>query len=140
MTSERTCVNTETREAKSHPLGLVYRREDATIAYRTDPTEGDETMVMSYVMNSEVPAMPDLPSGGGTKPVPEDARRAFDPGTRVEVRNRLDGAWTKGFEVVASCDNGYRLRRMSDGNELPFEFTDDNLREERRRPSSMWWY
>lgn len=59
-------------------------------------------------------------------------------GTRVEVRNRLDGAWARGFEVIGSGPSGYRLRRLSDGGELPLLFTDDDVRKEKKR--GTWWY
>ena len=65
------------------------------------------------------------------------------PGTRVEVRNRFDAKWTRGFEVADLVDgdepNGpkYRVRRRSDGAILPATFTRDDLREENRR--GTWW-
>jgi hypothetical protein len=62
-------------------------------------------------------------------------------GTRVEVRNRFDSRWSKGFEVAAIEKeiDGVRvqLRRRSDGALLPAWFTPDELREERRRET--WW-
>jgi hypothetical protein len=63
---------------------------------------------------------------------------AIEPGTRVEVRNRLDGRWTKGFEVIEVSADRYRLRRLSDGMELPLPFEADSVRKERR--SGTWWY
>jgi hypothetical protein len=65
------------------------------------------------------------------------------PGTRVEVRSRFDERWTRGFEVseVLEADEGppaYRVRRRSDNSILPVTFTDDDLREERRR-HGLWW-
>jgi hypothetical protein len=65
------------------------------------------------------------------------------PGTRVEVRSRYEERWTRGFEVseVVEGDNGephYRVRRRSDGAILPVMFTEDDLREERRR-QPLWW-
>jgi hypothetical protein len=61
-------------------------------------------------------------------------------GTRVEVRNRLDGTWSRGFEVVGRTDDGYRIRRLSDGTPLPVVFGDDDLRPERERRRGTWWY
>jgi hypothetical protein len=63
------------------------------------------------------------------------------PGTHVEVRSRFESRWSRGFEV-ADCDdtNGppvYKLRRRSDGSILPVVFTEDDVREERRR--GTWW-
>jgi hypothetical protein len=65
------------------------------------------------------------------------------PGTRVEVRSRFEQRWTRGFEVseVVEPEEGsrvYRVRRRSDGSILPVTFTDDDLREERRR-QPQWW-
>ena len=64
------------------------------------------------------------------------------PGTRVEVRSRFEERWSRGFEIAERADdNGnpprYMVRRRSDGSILPVSFTEDDLREERRR--STWW-
>jgi hypothetical protein len=37
----------------------------------------------------------------------------------VEVRNRYDGRWAEGFEVIEERPAGYLLRRRSDGAVLP---------------------
>jgi hypothetical protein len=63
--------------------------------------------------------------------------RRFPKGTRVDVRSRFDGEWTSGFEIVEMTDDGYRIRRLSDGAELPSLFTDIDIRRERRRET--WW-
>ncbi|MCX7621545.1 MAG: hypothetical protein N2037_11965 [Acidimicrobiales bacterium] len=60
------------------------------------------------------------------------------PGTAVEVRTTLDSRWSRGFEVVSASRAGYRLRRLSDGSELPGRFPIDQVRKERKR--STWWY
>jgi hypothetical protein len=60
------------------------------------------------------------------------------PDTRVEVRSRFDHKWSVGFEVIAADDLGYRIRRLSDGAELPSSFTRDEIRRERKR--GQWWY
>jgi hypothetical protein len=64
------------------------------------------------------------------------------PGTRVEVRSRFEERWTRGFEVseVLEAETGpaYRVRRRSDGSILPVTFSDDDVREERRR-QPLWW-
>jgi hypothetical protein len=62
----------------------------------------------------------------------------LEPGTRVEVRNRFDGHWARGFEVVSAEDGAYRLRRRSDGSVLPTVFAADDVRAERRR-QGLWW-
>jgi hypothetical protein len=63
----------------------------------------------------------------------------LEPGTRVEVRSRFDQRWSRGFEVAAVEPDGYRLRRLSDGEVLPVVFDGDDVREERRK-QGLWWY
>ena len=46
----------------------------------------------------------------------------------VEVRNRYDGQWVGGFQVVEEGPSGYRLRRLSDGAVLPEQFPTDAVR------------
>jgi len=62
-------------------------------------------------------------------------------GTHVEVRDRFEAKWSRGFEVAeeqrASNAEQYRVRRRSDGTVLPAWFAGDDLREERRRQT--WW-
>jgi hypothetical protein len=62
-------------------------------------------------------------------------------GSRVEVRSRFDAHWARGFEVAEVVEhNGstrYRVRRRSDNSVLPVLFTDDDLREEKKR--ELWW-
>lgn len=65
--------------------------------------------------------------------------RSLRPGTRVEVRSRFDHSYARGFEVIDLTDDGYRLRRLSDGMELPAVFAEADVRKE-RRSSDMWWY
>jgi hypothetical protein len=63
------------------------------------------------------------------------------PGSRVEVRKRFDDSWARGFEVVEEHDEGYRLRRLSDGSELPLVIPREDVRPEKeRKHASMWWY
>ena len=71
-------------------------------------------------------------------PADENAEPLMAAGTRVEVRKRLDGDWARGFEVVAASDDGYRVRRLSDGGELPLLFHDEDVRKEKKR--GTWWY
>ena len=62
------------------------------------------------------------------------------PGTRVEVRQRFDRSWTRGFEVAEVLDRGgYKLRRMSDGSVLPYEFDGESVRVEHKK-QGLWWY
>ncbi|HEX2576773.1 MAG TPA: hypothetical protein VHK88_10525 [Aquihabitans sp.] len=74
-------------------------------------------------------------SDAGDRP---DAATAFPEGTKVEVRTGFDGSWSSGFAVASVTDEGYRLRRRSDGELLPTTFPPDAVRRERR--NSMWWY
>lgn len=62
-------------------------------------------------------------------------RSTLTVGTRVEVRSAFE--WAGGFAVAAVVDDGYRLRRRSDGVELPATFPPDDVRRDRR--TSMWW-
>jgi hypothetical protein len=50
-------------------------------------------------------------------------------GTRVAVKTRA-GCWSSGFEIAEISARGYRLRRISDGAVLPFDFNTDELRED----------
>jgi len=62
------------------------------------------------------------------------------PGTRVDVRSRYVGTWSRGFEVAEQIrDDGYRVRRMSDGSILPEPLSSDEVRPERHK-QGMWWY
>ncbi len=67
---------------------------------------------------------------------PSESR--LPPGTKVEVRRKLDNKWARGFEVVEPTPDGYRLRRLSDGEEMPVAFTADIVRKEKK--NSTWWY
>jgi hypothetical protein len=55
----------------------------------------------------------------------------------VEVRNRYDGSWSHGFEIVESIpgqsgEPRFRLRRLSDGYILPALFAADDIIAEPR--------
>lgn len=63
------------------------------------------------------------------------------PGTGIEVRNKLDGRWSKGFAVHSRVDGGYRIIRVSDGSVLPTLFEDDQIREHSvTRKNDSWWF
>jgi hypothetical protein len=49
-------------------------------------------------------------------------------GTRVEVWNRFHHDWSRQFEVAERTDDGYQLRRLSDGQVLPEVFPPDGVR------------
>jgi hypothetical protein len=77
-------------------------------------------------------------TGGGSSPDP-NARSPLAPGTAVDVRNRYQGTWVRGFEVAEFTDGGYRIRRLSDGSVLGDLFTRDDVRRERSR-QGFWWH
>ena len=53
-------------------------------------------------------------------------------GTPVQVRDRFEFAFRSGFEVSSATEAGYRLRRRSDGVELPMDFPANEVRPETR--------
>jgi len=55
-------------------------------------------------------------------------RGVLDVGTRVAVRNRYQGWWGNGFEIAERTDDGYRVRRESDGYVLPGDFSAHDVR------------
>lgn len=60
---------------------------------------------------------------------PETERhRALPAHLRVQVRNRFNGDWVSGFEIVAAGPTGYWLRRSSDRAALPVEFRAGDVR------------
>jgi hypothetical protein len=75
---------------------------------------------------------------GGEAADPQ-ARAPLTPGTKVDVRNRFQGTWVRGFEVAEVTDGGYRIRRMSDGSVLGELFSRDDVRRERTR-QGFWWH
>jgi hypothetical protein len=62
------------------------------------------------------------------------------PGRHVEVRNRFTGAWSRGFELAESVDDGYRVRRLSDGSILPTVFLPEDVRPRPTKKAGLWWY
>jgi hypothetical protein len=68
----------------------------------------------------------------------EPTERVLEAGTQVEVRNRFDARWNRGFVVDQVVGDGYRLRRSSDDQLLPSVFTAQEVRREHRR--GQWWY
>jgi hypothetical protein len=49
-------------------------------------------------------------------------------GVRVEIRNRFDGAWSSGFQLLAAHPDGYLVRRLSDRSVLPVAFAETDIR------------
>lgn len=49
-------------------------------------------------------------------------------GTPVQVRDRFEFAFRSGFDVIRASAAGYRLRRRSDGVELPMDFKAEEVR------------
>ena len=74
-------------------------------------------------------------STGGAGPDP-NARSPLAPGHPVDVRNRYQGTWVRGFEVAEFTGGGYRIRRLSDGSILGELFARDDVRRERSRRAS----
>jgi hypothetical protein len=68
----------------------------------------------------------------------EPTERVLAEGTRVEVRDRFEGGWTRGFAIAEVVDGGYRVRRSSDDQLLPSVFATGDVRRESRR--GQWWY
>lgn len=60
-----------------------------------------------------------------------DELRPLPAGTHVAVRNRYEHSWSNGFEVVQTTEDGYWLRRESDGYLLPRAFVGDDVRRRR---------
>jgi hypothetical protein len=63
---------------------------------------------------------------------------ALRTGDKVEVRRKFDAQWARGFEVAEETEEGFRLRRLSDGEILPVEFDQNDVRRESRR-NDFWW-
>jgi hypothetical protein len=78
-------------------------------------------------------------SDGGGQALDPNARSPLAPGTKVDVRNRYQGTWVRGFEVAGSTPDGYRIRRLSDGSILGDLFSRDDVRRERKR-QGFWWH
>jgi hypothetical protein len=65
---------------------------------------------------------------------------SLGPGQHVEVRNRFTGTWSRGFELVETVDDGYRVRRLSDGSILPTLFLPEDVRPRPAKKPGLWWY
>jgi len=63
----------------------------------------------------------------------DDRPPRLSVGARVYVADKYLGNWCAGFEVAEVTDDGYRLRRLTDGRVFPDIFPLDDVREERRR-------
>ena len=53
---------------------------------------------------------------------------SLQPGTDVEVRSTFDRSWKRGFVVEQASEQGYFLRRRSEGAVLPAAFSPDAVR------------
>jgi hypothetical protein len=49
-------------------------------------------------------------------------------GTSVDVKNRYIGTWSSGFEIAGLGEEGYLIRRLSDGSVLPDVLAFDEIR------------
>ena len=54
----------------------------------------------------------------------------IEVGTPVMVRTRYLGSWAAGFEVAGLLDDGYRIRRLSDGSVLSHVLAFEDVRLE----------
>lgn len=61
----------------------------------------------------------------GEVPSLDDSLR---PGSSVEVRTRFDGQWVGGYELAGAGREGFKVRRRSDGYEIPRHFESDDVR------------
>jgi hypothetical protein len=82
--------------------------------------------------------MGDVTEGGGES-TDVSSRTPLAPGTKVDVRNRYQGTWVRGFEIAEVTEDGYRIRRLSDGSTLAELFVRDDVRRERTR-QGFWWH
>ena len=72
--------------------------------------------------------------------LPTFTQKVLRSGTPVDVRSRFVGDWSRGFEVAERvADEGYRVRRLSDGTVLPDVFDENDVRPQRRR-HDPWVY
>jgi hypothetical protein len=76
---------------------------------------------------------------GGGESTDVSQRTPLTPGTKVDVRNRYQGTWVRGFEVAEVTEDGYRIRRLSDGSTLGELFERNDVRRERKR-QGFWWH
>jgi hypothetical protein len=67
-----------------------------------------------------------------------DASVLLPPGPVSRSATASTAPWSKGFEVAAVEDGGYRVLRCSDRTLLPRTFSDDEVRRT-RKGASMWW-
>ena len=81
---------------------------------------------------------PDEPRGPRASATDDRAVPTLVIGAKVYVRNRFLGNWTAGFEIAEVMDDGYRIRRLSDGHAFPDVFAPDDVHLERREHLSHW--
>lgn len=63
---------------------------------------------------------------------PARAEGTLPPGASIEVRNRFNRDWSRGFVVERVVDDGYVIRRASDAALLPAAFDPRDVRLARR--------
>ncbi len=69
----------------------------------------------------------------------DERSEALAPGTRVDVRDRFQGTWSRGFVVAEVTGAGYRVERVADRTAVPGFFPHEAVRREKKRRSN-WWY
>jgi hypothetical protein len=77
---------------------------------------------MSVILNT-TPAEPMI-----AEPMISGPMTAFAVGTSVDVKNRYVGSWSSGFEIAGHVEDGYVIRRLSDGSILPDSLSYDEVR------------
>ncbi|MEY2469251.1 MAG: hypothetical protein QOF21_1949 [Actinomycetota bacterium] len=63
----------------------------------------------------------------------EDHDELLQHGMHVEIRQRFDRRWVRGFLVETVNAEGYEVRREHDGVLLPERFQAEDVRIEKRR-------
>ena len=71
-----------------------------------------------------------LRTGGGIDRGTDGAPDAMTipVGVRVELLNRFEQRWTRGFSIASCGDGEFQLRRLSDGHVLPAWFPAASVR------------
>ena len=54
--------------------------------------------------------------------------QTLEAGGRIEVWNRFLGSFAGDFEIAAVADSGYHIRRTSDDEVLPRQFSAEDIR------------
>jgi hypothetical protein len=69
------------------------------------------------------------------RPTPTATSAQLGPGTEVEVRTHYLETWARGFEITSIEGDCARVRRRSDGVQLPVTIPVERLRQDQARPA-----